>query len=71
MDNKNFTLIEGDFLKETEKIKKVINQKKINKIKILGNLPYHITTPILDKIFTTPTPWDLFPGALVESRKQE
>ena len=59
IDKKNFTLIEGDFLKEIEKIKDEINKNKIKKIKILGNLPYHITTPILDKIFTTPIDFNL------------
>ena len=58
-DNKNFTLIEGDFLKEIEKTKNEINKTKYKNIKILGNLPYHITTPILDKIFTTPIRFDL------------
>ncbi len=56
---KNFNLIEGDFLKEIDKIKNKIDKNNYRSIKILGNLPYNITTPILDKIFTTPIYFDL------------
>lgn len=58
-NNKNFTLIEGDFLKEIDQIKNSLNKNNYSSIKILGNLPYNITTPILDKIFTTPLYFDL------------
>src|SRR4030042_2834880 len=51
-NNNNFILIEGDFIKEIGKTISNITLNKYNKIKILGNLPYNITTPILDKIFT-------------------
>lgn len=57
--NSNFILIEGDFIKEIDKTINAIEKNKYNKIKILGNLPYNITSPILDKIFTTPIFFDL------------
>ncbi len=44
----DFNLIEGDFLKiKTEDILKKFNLKKI---KVISNVPYHITTPILEKL---------------------
>lgn len=51
VDCKNFKLIEGDFLKEVEKIINDIDLKNFNKVIFFGNLPYYITTPILEKIF--------------------
>ncbi len=47
----NFTLIEGDFLKKIEETFLKIDPKKFNRILILGNIPYQITTPILEKLF--------------------
>ncbi len=58
-NNSNFILVEGDFIKEIDKVISKININNYNKIKILGNLPYNITTPILNKIFTTPIFFDL------------
>lgn len=46
-----FTLVSGDFLKEFENAVKThlaSGQKPV----ITGNLPYYITTPIMEKIFT-------------------
>jgi len=54
----NFKLIEGDFLKNVEGLFKEINIKDYNNIIILGNIPYYITTPILEKIFLTPIYYD-------------
>jgi 16S rRNA (adenine1518-N6/adenine1519-N6)-dimethyltransferase len=51
-ENKRFILTEGDFLKKIETLIKKINFSDYNKIIFLGNLPYNITTPILDKIFS-------------------
>lgn len=49
--NPNFTLIEGDFLKKIDEIEKYTQGKNYNKIEMLGNIPYNITTPIMAKIF--------------------
>ena len=47
---KNLVLITGDFLKtDIEKIPGLFNKKK-EKIRIIGNLPYYITTPILFRL---------------------
>ncbi|HBD96366.1 MAG: ribosomal RNA small subunit methyltransferase A [Spirochaetes bacterium GWF1_31_7] len=48
----NFNLIEGDFLKTFEDAMKQYVGPDDNLI-ITGNLPYYITTPILEKIFTS------------------
>lgn len=50
-DYSKFTLVSGDFLKEFENAVKMHlapGQKPV----ITGNLPYYITTPIMEKIFT-------------------
>lgn len=50
-DYSKFTLVSGDFLKEFENAIKThlaAGQKPV----ITGNLPYYITTPIMEKIFT-------------------
>lgn len=50
-DFSKFTLVAGDFLKEFENVVKTHlapGQKPV----ITGNLPYYITTPIMEKIFT-------------------
>ncbi len=50
-DYSKFTLVSGDFLKEFENAVKMYlapEQKPV----ITGNLPYYITTPIMEKIFT-------------------
>jgi len=44
----DFNLIEGDFLK-TE-LKEILRRFNLDKIKLISNAPYHITTPILEKI---------------------
>lgn len=44
----DFNLIEGDFLKINTK--EILNRFNLKKIKILSNVPYHITTPILTKL---------------------
>ncbi len=44
----DFYLIEGDFLKMD--IKKILEEYKLDKIKLISNAPYHITTPLLEKI---------------------
>ncbi|MCK4797294.1 MAG: ribosomal RNA small subunit methyltransferase A [Spirochaetes bacterium] len=63
-DKKNFNLIEGNFLNEIKSaymhsmLIPKINGEKYRKIIFLGNLPYNITTPILEKIFVTPIYFD-------------
>lgn len=47
----NFILINKDFLKSIENVIKNFDIKKFNRILYFGNLPYYITTPILEKIF--------------------
>jgi 16S rRNA (adenine1518-N6/adenine1519-N6)-dimethyltransferase len=56
---KNFSLIKGDFLKETDEVFNKINKNINGRLIIVGNLPYYITTPILDKIFTGGINFDL------------
>lgn len=59
-DKPNFTLIEGDFLK-----KSVQDQLKLHmlplqgKIKVIANLPYYITTPILTNLLQSGIPLSL------------
>ncbi|MCG8572311.1 MAG: 16S rRNA (adenine(1518)-N(6)/adenine(1519)-N(6))-dimethyltransferase RsmA [Spirochaetes bacterium] len=48
--NPNFQLIEGDFLKN---IPVLIEQFKDLPLVFTGNLPYNITSPILDSVFTS------------------
>lgn len=51
----NFELVEGDFLKTFENaVEKYV--KNGEKLIIAGNLPYYITTPILEKIFSSDVP---------------
>lgn len=50
-EQENFTLVEGDFLKKFEEIKGLIPEGK--NIIFAGNLPYYITTPIMEKVFTS------------------
>ena len=46
LQNGNLTVVQGDFLKfSTESLAK--------NIKVVANLPYHITTPILEKLFAS------------------
>ncbi len=49
-NNENFELILDDFLKRD--IKKDINNKEYDKLYIMANLPYYITTPIINKIIS-------------------
>lgn len=44
-NNKNFTLIEGDFLKQ--------NISFDGKLTVISNVPYQITTPIIEKVLTS------------------
>ena len=44
----NFKLINDDVLKVD--VKKLIKEEKINNVKIVANLPYYITTPIIMKL---------------------
>lgn len=50
--NKNLTIINDDVLKVNleELIKNRKQQNKINKVKIVANLPYYISTPIIMKL---------------------
>ena len=48
--NENFELILDDFLKRD--IKKDIKSKEYDKLYIMANLPYYITTPIINKIIS-------------------
>ena len=50
--NSNFTLIEGDFLKQ-----KISSNQKIT---VISNVPYQITTPIIEKILTSNIDVDSF-----------
>jgi 16S rRNA (adenine1518-N6/adenine1519-N6)-dimethyltransferase len=54
----NFKLIEGDFLKEVKTLADTLKNEKYEKVHIFGNLPYNITSPILDRIFKTPLYFD-------------
>jgi 16S rRNA (adenine1518-N6/adenine1519-N6)-dimethyltransferase len=47
----NFNLIEGDFLKTIQKTVRDIDLTIYDKVVFIGNLPYYITTPIIEKIF--------------------
>lgn len=51
-DEEKFSLVPGDFLKNFETVTGQFKGKKQNLI-ITGNLPYYITTPIIEKIFTS------------------
>lgn len=52
--NNNFNLYTGDFLKIADKVISKYNLQDFKQIIFVGNLPYYITTPILEKIFTMP-----------------
>jgi 16S rRNA (adenine1518-N6/adenine1519-N6)-dimethyltransferase len=54
-----FQLIEGDFLKESQKVFDRVNKDKYRKIIIIGNLPYYITKPIFEKVFTSKLNFDV------------
>jgi 16S rRNA (adenine1518-N6/adenine1519-N6)-dimethyltransferase len=54
----NFNLVQGDFLKNTDKISSIAGAKKYNRVIFIGNLPYSITTPIIEKIYLTPLYFD-------------
>lgn len=53
-NRENFNLIEGDFLKQIEDFTANHDLKAYKRVIIMGNLPYNITTPILEKIFSIP-----------------
>ncbi|MEO0270216.1 MAG: 16S rRNA (adenine(1518)-N(6)/adenine(1519)-N(6))-dimethyltransferase RsmA [candidate division WOR-3 bacterium] len=44
----DFSLIEGDFLKIN--IKEILDKFNLKKVKLLSNVPYNITTPLLIKL---------------------
>ncbi|MBN2546294.1 MAG: ribosomal RNA small subunit methyltransferase A [Spirochaetes bacterium] len=50
--HENFRLIQGDFLKKIDDVLKTTNLKKYKRILYFGNLPYNITSPVLEKILT-------------------
>lgn len=52
----NFSLVEGDFLKKFDEIKEMLPAGK--RIVFAGNLPYYITTPIMEKVFTSGIDFD-------------
>ena len=57
---KNFEILNADILKiniadEIQKYKNKYNDKKIKNIKVIANLPYYITTPILFNLFENQT----------------
>ena len=54
----NFTLIEGDFLKNVDEAYQKYVSDKFDRILFVGNLPYNITTPIIDKIFASNYDYD-------------
>jgi 16S rRNA (adenine1518-N6/adenine1519-N6)-dimethyltransferase len=51
-DYTNFSLVEGDFLKTSGEVIDTTRADKEGRILYFGNLPYYITTPILEHIFT-------------------
>ncbi|MFH1259767.1 MAG: 16S rRNA (adenine(1518)-N(6)/adenine(1519)-N(6))-dimethyltransferase RsmA [Elusimicrobiota bacterium] len=55
-DRKNLEIIAEDFLKLN--LEEIMKKEKICHLKILGNLPYYITSPILRKL-TEEICWDL------------
>jgi 16S rRNA (adenine1518-N6/adenine1519-N6)-dimethyltransferase len=54
--NSNFEVIEADFL--TVDIRNRLAEKPPAKIKIVGNLPYYISTPIIQKLITLRQDYD-------------
>jgi 16S rRNA (adenine1518-N6/adenine1519-N6)-dimethyltransferase len=52
-----FELIEGDFLKES--VLSSVKKENYRSVKLVGNLPYYITKPVIEKIFTTDLEFDL------------
>ncbi len=44
----DFNLIEGDFLKIS--VKEILKEFGLNKIRMISNAPYHITSPLIEKI---------------------
>ena len=65
----NFKLIEGDFLLNINKNN--YNYDNFNRIFILGNIPYNITSQILEKIFMTPIYFDVLIFMLSYTRQQQ
>lgn len=63
----NITVIENDFLKMD--IRALINEESANsdRMKIIGNLPYYITTPILMKLFSEK---DLFSRLVITVQRE-
>lgn len=56
-DNNNLKVIFEDFLKVN--IKAYIDAKKYNNLYFVGNLPYYITTAIINKIIKECTPYEI------------
>lgn len=56
-DNNNLKVIFEDFLKVN--IKTYIDTKKYDKLYFVGNLPYYITTAIINKIIKESTPYEI------------
>lgn len=56
-DNNNLKVIFEDFLKVH--IEDYINAKKYNNLYFVGNLPYYITTAIINKIIKECTPYEI------------
>ena len=51
LENEKLNVIYGDFLKRD--ITKDLANKKYNNLYIIGNLPYYITTPIIEKVISS------------------
>ncbi len=64
---RNITVIENDFLKTD--IRALVNEELANprRIKVIGNLPYYITTPILMKLFSEK---DLFSKLVITVQRE-
>ncbi len=65
--SRNITVIENDFLKTD--IGALVNEESANsdRIKVIGNLPYYITTPILMKLFSEK---DLFSRLVITVQRE-
>jgi len=50
-EDSNLSVIYGDFLERD--IKEDLKNKNYNKLYIIGNLPYYITTPIIEKVINS------------------
>ena len=63
-DNNNYEIIFGDFLKQD--ISEIRNKYKYDKIYVVANLPYYITTPIITKLLD-----EIYPDRIIVMVQEE